>query len=77
MKAPDLEKDAPAFRVAEHRLYDVDPAFPCVTSRSFVDGQLPDGVLRLRYLLDLSSEPPAPVPTERLNGVFRTIVGAL
>jgi hypothetical protein len=77
MKPRDLEKEAPAFRVMEHRFYDVDLTFSGVTSRSFVGGQLPKGVMRLRYLLDLSSEPPDPVPTEMLHEVFRTIVGAL
>jgi hypothetical protein len=76
MKPADLEKEAPAFRVVEHRLYDVDLTFPGVTSRTFVGGQLPAGVMRLRYLLDLSSEPPNPIPTGLLSEVFRTIVGA-
>lgn len=76
MKPSDVEDGAPAFRVIEHRVYDVDATFPAVTSRSFIGRQLPAGVMRLRYLLDLSSEPPDPIPKAMLSEVFRAIVGA-
>jgi hypothetical protein len=75
IRQPDLEADAPAFRVIEHRVYEVDSSFPAVTSRSFTNGRIPPGVMRLRYLIDLSSEPPNAIPESALPTLFGLIAG--
>ncbi len=47
----DLSVDHPSrFSVVESLIYLVDPDFPAITPASFVSGQMPAGVLRLRYL---------------------------
>jgi Putative PD-(D/E)XK family member, (DUF4420) len=49
------------FRLYERRIYEVNDAFPRITSRSFVGGVLPEGVISLAYQIDLSREPPEPL----------------
>lgn len=46
--------------VTEQLLFAVDDEFPRVVPSSFLHGELPPGVLRLRYQVDLSG--PAPTP---------------
>jgi hypothetical protein len=62
------------FRIAESRIYLVDDGFPALTSSRFVDGRLPAGVLRLRYLIDLTSEPPLPLTDDEVFAVYQELV---
>lgn len=48
----------PAFVERERRFYAVEGSFPRIISTSFVAGDVPAGVLRLRYDIDLTGEPP-------------------
>lgn len=59
--ADALEYDRPRFAVTERRLYAVDDGFPRIVPSSFPGGDLPAGVLRLRYDIDLTGEPPTPL----------------
>ena len=51
----------PRFEIVERRTYLVDDAFPKIVPQSFASGVLPPGVLRLRYDIDLTGEPPVPL----------------
>lgn len=51
----------PRFEIVERRTYLVDDAFPKIVPESFPSGALPAGVLRLRYEVDLTGEPPVPL----------------
>lgn len=51
----------PRFSVTEERWYRVDRSFPRLTPQSMHDGALPDGVLRLRYSVDLTGPHPVPL----------------
>jgi len=41
------------YTLLEMRKYIVDEAFPAITSKSFVNGRLPDAIIQLTYRLDL------------------------
>lgn len=43
------------FGVSEQRAFLVEGGFPCITPASFVSGRSPDGVLAVRYEIDLST----------------------
>jgi len=49
------------YQMREVRFYEVDADFPRITRGDFTDGDLPNGVLSLRYDIDISGEPPAPL----------------
>lgn len=66
-----LEYASPAFIPRERRLYAVTTGFPRVVGSSFVDRRLPPGVLRLRYDIDLTGEPPRPLDDRSTREVIR------
>lgn len=70
---PVLMHDERRYRVLESRLYRVEGSFPRIVPASFTDGELPPGTLRLRYLIDLSGEPPVPLDPAAKQSVFQKI----
>ncbi|MGZ4249144.1 MAG: PD-(D/E)XK motif protein [Solirubrobacteraceae bacterium] len=61
--------------VREHRTYAVDEVFPRLVGSSFVSGKLPAGVLRVTYVVDLTTEPPTPLDDAGVQRVHRTLAG--
>lgn len=61
------------FRVDENRFYRVDSSFPRIVSGSFAGGVLPDGVLKVSYQIDLSTEPPVPLGDSEVKTVYRSL----
>jgi putative PD-(D/E)XK family protein DUF4420 len=61
------------FRVIENRVYAVSVGFPRITSASFASGALPAGVLKLRYEIDLTTEPPYPLLEDEIAAVYRAL----
>lgn len=55
------ECDDLRFKLTEFALYLVDDQFPKVTSASFEDGRLPNGIKDIVYKIDLSRQPPYPL----------------
>lgn len=45
------------YKILEMRVYEVDEGFPALTLNSFVGGQLPPHVTRVKYSVDLSGVP--------------------
>jgi hypothetical protein len=67
------EYEARRYREVESRLYEVDDDFPRIVPTSFAGGTAPPGVLRLRYTVDLTNEPPVPLDDAATNAVRRTL----
>lgn len=63
-----------SFRCTESRVYRVDDAFPRLVRKCLIDGVLPPGVLRVRYSLDLTGEPPVPVADHELEHLLSALV---
>ncbi len=61
------------YRTVASRLYRVDDTFPRIVPASFAGGDAPPGVLRLRYTIDLTNEPPVPVGDHDADAVHRTL----
>lgn len=71
----DLEQTRDVtFRVVEHRMYVVDDTFPRIVAASFNDGRLPSGVLRISYQIDLTTQPPDPLPEEDIPGIYAALI---
>lgn len=70
-QAKSLEYELPAFIPCERRVYPVAGQFPRIISESFSSGHVPPGVLRLRYEIDLTGEPPGPLDDAEAAAVFR------
>jgi hypothetical protein len=68
-----LRDDPRHFRLLETRLYRVDGTFPRIVRASFVGAELPAGTLRLRYMIDLSGEPPIPLDSDARYSVLRKV----
>ncbi|MER2133383.1 MAG: PD-(D/E)XK motif protein [Arthrobacter sp.] len=50
------------FALKEQKLYDVKQEhFPRVTPRSFMQSELPPGVVSINYVIDVTNEPPTPL----------------
>lgn len=58
------------FRLNENRIYEVKDDFPRITPNSFLDGTLPNGVIKLTYQIDLSTEPPIPLDSSAVVQLF-------
>jgi hypothetical protein len=65
----------PRFEVLERRTYAVDDAFPKITPESFVLGAVPAGVLRLRYQVDLTGEPPVALESSAESDLIDQLAG--
>lgn len=71
----DLDIDHPSrFSVVENRIYLVDSAFPAITRASFAAGEVPAGVLRVRYLIDLSTDTPSPLEPDAVAVVYQQLL---
>lgn len=70
-----VKADARRFRVLETRLYAVDAAFPKIVPASFAAGRVPPGAFHLRYVIDLSAEPPLPIADAGADAVFQKLAG--
>jgi len=64
------------YRSVERRVYTVDGSFPRIVPRSFAAGDTPPGILRLRYMIDLTNEPPTPIDETDVNAVHRALAEA-
>jgi hypothetical protein len=71
-----VKADVRCFRVLETRLYAVDGAFPKIVPASFAAGHVPPGVFHLRYVIDLSAEPPLPIPDAGADAIFKRLAGS-
>jgi hypothetical protein len=69
------EGAADAYVIGETRTYSVDADFPKVVPMSFSGGGVPPGVLRLRYEIDLTGEPPRPLSAAEDEALIRHIAG--
>ena len=45
------------YKIMELRSYDVDDSFPQITDQSFKNNEMPKGILRIQYTVDLSNLP--------------------
>jgi hypothetical protein len=64
------------YRTVESRVYVVDASFPRVVPTSFASGAVPPGVLRLRYTVDLTNEPPTPLGDAAADEVYKALGSA-
>jgi hypothetical protein len=69
-----LASDQRCYRVLETRLYSVDAQFPKIVPGSFAAGSLPSGTFRVRYVIDLSAEPPSPLEASEREAVLRRLL---
>jgi hypothetical protein len=66
------------FQMVDQRLYDAtEQGFPRLTPGSFEGGALPAGLLRVRYSIDLTNEPPTPLDHAASDGVWARVAGAI
>lgn len=65
--------DESRFVVAEERIYRVDGQFPKIVPSSFVGGETPGGVMRLRYEVDLTGPVPAFLGDAAVDGLFEEL----
>lgn len=71
----DLDPEHPTrFSVVEHRAYLVDDTFPSITPERFLGGRIPDGVLSVRYVIDLSTDVPPPLENDSVSAVYRLLL---
>lgn len=67
--------DDERFVVVEERLYRVDDAFPKIVPDSFTEGDVPSGVVRLQYEVDLTGPQPAPLGGPAASAVLDDLAG--
>jgi hypothetical protein len=70
------EYEHPRFIIRERRLYEVEGDFPRITASSFRMGVVPPGVLRIRYDVDLTGEPPYPLADALIESTLLTMAAA-
>lgn len=62
------------FKLADTRMYDVDgDAFPRLLRTSFTGGDIPPGILRISYSIDLTNAPPNPLSDEATRAVLAAL----
>lgn len=71
----EVYRDMP-FRATEERVYRVNDAFPRLVSSSFSGGEVPAGILHLRYTIDLTAAPIPTLDTPAWNEVVRRLAGS-
>lgn len=74
--AKSREYERPLFAAREQRLYAVGDGFPRIVGKSFTHGRLPPGVLRLRYDIDLTNEPPTPLEDSEVRRVLASLASS-
>jgi hypothetical protein len=65
------ESDDLRFNLTAWHMYHVDDQFPKITSASFENGRLPNGIIDIIYKIDLSTQPPYPLPDDKAEKVFK------
>ncbi|GAB4281125.1 MAG: hypothetical protein Kow0080_34540 [Candidatus Promineifilaceae bacterium] len=65
------ESDDIRFNLTACYLYCVDDKFPKITSASFENGRLPNGIIDIVYKIDLSTQPPYPFAEEKAEQVLK------
>jgi Putative PD-(D/E)XK family member, (DUF4420) len=71
--AKSQEYEHPLFVARERRLYAVLDEFPRIVGETFARGRVPPGVLRLRYEVDLTNEPPSPLDDQAVDRVLSSL----
>jgi hypothetical protein len=71
-----VEYRLPRLEIRERRVYPVDDTFPRIIPSSFSDGSMPAGVMRLRYYIDLTNEPPTPMPEQEVEDLLDRLARA-
>ena len=71
--AKAAEYERPLFTAREQRLYAVVHGFPRIVGDSFALGRVPPGVLRLRYDIDVTNEPPFPLEDLAVDRVLKSL----
>ena len=66
------EADNSRFDLMELLIYEVGESFPKIVSASFVYGDLPAGILKISYDIDLTGPTPAPLSQIRAEAYLRT-----
>jgi hypothetical protein len=62
------------YALTEYRMYEVVPGFPRIVPGSFCGGAVPQGITGLTYQIDLSTEPPYPLPEDRTDQVLHWLL---
>lgn len=70
------ESDSHRFRKLGEKIYCVDNKFPRIVPESFVERNLPEGVLRLKYQLDLSGPTPLALDQQENNIIIARMANA-
>ena len=63
------------FEVLEYLIYGVDSDFPRIIPSSFIGGSVPDGVLGIRYQVDLTGALPQPMMASEMSHLMDTFSG--
>jgi len=63
------------FKVIEEAsfIYKVDEVFPKIIPNTFLEGKLPNFVLDIKYIIDLSGVPPTPLNDEEKEGLIKSL----
>jgi hypothetical protein len=64
------------FRTLELHYYAVSGSFPRVTTQSFKDRAVLERITQLRYVLDLTATPPAPLSAAEVRRIMSTLASA-
>jgi hypothetical protein len=70
--ADETEYAQRRFRLTERRMYAVDDHFPRLVPGSFARGDLPAGILLVRYSVDLTGPAPLALPADEADQVLAT-----
>jgi hypothetical protein len=66
------------FQLMERRVYDAcAEGFPRIVRSSFGQDGLPAGTLRIRYSIDLTNQPPDPLPEGSVSALWRDLASAV
>lgn len=65
------ESDNLRFNLTAWHLYLVDNHFPKITSSSFENGRLPNGIIDIVYKIDLTTQPPYPLSEDKVEQVIK------
>ncbi len=55
------------YQIKENRVYLVDEDFPKIVENSFKNDKLPNNVIDISYIIDITSEPPFPLPEREVE----------
>ena len=63
------------FKIVENEsfIYKVDEVFPKIVPNTFLEGNLPNFVIDIEYVIDLSGEPPKPLNEEETEKLLKII----